>query len=218
MNVSCKMFGLGGLILSCALAVSACGGDGGKGGSGGSGSGGSGAGGTGGGGSSTFQTSVPANVEIGQLTPAQQQTLCKDFDAYFSNLLTKAQNCRIVGFTAAAVSAAFNDAASDAELRTECQKAVTDCQAAPEDTNTTCDPATAACHATVAEFTSCLNDVGAATKAELAVIPDCSSLTRATLQSTDSSSGGSDVTSPACDTVMTKCPEINTDPSSSNNP
>ena len=77
MNVSYKMFGLGGLFLCSALALGACGGSDGK-GSGGSGSGGSGSGGSGGGGGgATFHTSVPANVEVGQLTPAQQQTLCR---------------------------------------------------------------------------------------------------------------------------------------------
>jgi len=209
MNVSCKLFGLGGLVLSSALALGACGGDG-KGGSGGSGGGG--------GGGATFQTSVPANVEVGQLTPAQVDTLCKDFDTYVSGLVTKDQNCRIAGVTAAALSAAFDDTASDAALKATCQQTVADCQKAPEDKTTSCDPPpTAACHATVAEFTSCLNDFGAATKAELAAIPDCSSLTRAALQATDSGSGGSELTSPACETVMNKCPEFNTDGTSSGN-
>ena len=157
-------------------------------------------------------TSVPGSKSLATLTPADLTQICTDTGAYYSRNVTKADACKIAGFTAAALVFAFNSAATDTDLQTACSDAVTSCNSSSADggTTTTCsvgDTSTCAATATVDEYSKCVTDAVAAQKASFAAIPACSSITVASL-STDGGTGTTSNPPASCAMLMTDCPGV----------
>jgi hypothetical protein len=81
--------------------------------------------------SNTFQSNLPPNKRLADLTPAERDQLCMDL--------------RMVDTTA-----------TDAQLRATCFDSTSQCIA--NGVTTTCEPMPATCTATVGEFGACLSD------------------------------------------------------------
>ena len=157
-------------------------------------------GGSGGGGS---VTSVSGSKPLGTLTSSEQTKLCNDTGAYIGRSLSKADTCRLAAF----VLAALSGASTDAELRTACSMAESQCNSAPSSGGTTgtCDPIPASCTATVDQYSACVSAEVTATKQSLQSIPSCSTITLADL--TSGGTGGDNAPPPqACVDFTAACP------------
>jgi hypothetical protein len=157
-------------------------------------------------------TSVPGNTGLATLTPAQATQLCTDTGAYLARNITKADACKLAGFTTTVLAFAFDSTLTDTQLQATCTMAVDSCNSSAADggTTTTCsigDTSTCAATATVSQYSTCVTDAVAGEKATFAAIPACSSLTAALL-SADGGTGGTTGQPASCATLMSACPNI----------
>jgi hypothetical protein len=215
-----KGLGLGGLFAVVALvgcgSSGGAGGTGGSTGTGGSGHAGStgtagdnNAGHSGGGGTTgaggAFTTSVPGGTKLTALTSAQQTQLCNDVEnfvdhTFLPELCNAAAAASVNGLEAAYVDLIENPSTTDAQLRADCSAADADaganagrCTDSLQDAGTqTCDisstPAT--CQATVADYTKCLNDTTTSSLQYYASLPNCSTVTAASVNAFFAADGG----------------------------
>ncbi len=172
--------------------------------------------GTGKGGGGGFSTSVPAGTKLTALTPAQAQQLCHDVDAYDQQVLGTAL-CKQTGLEAAVLLAAFSSSPpADADLQAACAQAYEAClhpDGGATTASSTCDPTAvmsqpSTCQANVGDFTACVNDLDTAFQQSSASIPDCSSVTAATVASYTSSAdaGTTSTTEPvSCSKFSSTC-------------
>ena len=166
---------------------------------------------TSGGGGGSFNTSVSGNKSLSSLSDADKAQLCKDVDTFLKTPTVVAAQCKLAGFLAAALIVGFDQNATDAMLKTTCSQAVVACTSGGGDASSgdsmnmcTTDKFPATCTATVAELSACIQDFPKLSDN----VPDCNSITRASL----SADGGGGPTgmpaTTACDTLSTKCPGI----------
>lgn len=160
-----------------------------------------------------FDTGLPANTPISDLTDAEIAGLCSKFDEFYSTGSVgtdlKEFSCRFSGIFAAALGGADTDAKAQAA----CKTAYDACVVAPTETTEECGKPTGMCTATIGEIEACANDSAKALQQLTSSFPSCSELTLADLMDLG---GGGDTESqqPAsCATVEMKCPDAPTPPS-----
>ncbi len=167
----------------------------------------------------TFTTSVPGTTKLTSLTASQSAQLCSDLMNYVKTTLSPTLcGSELKGF---GLSAAYNlllqnPSATDGDLEGACaQAAASDAGSActTGSCNTSSEPAT--CMATVADATKCVNDDTAALQSYYDSLPNCASLTAATLKAFASRDGGSAQTVPAsCSMFDSTCSQMMTTPTS----
>jgi hypothetical protein len=166
---------------------------------------------TNGGGGGSFNTSVSGNKSLSSLSDADKAQLCKDVDTFLKTPAVVAAQCKLAGFLAAALIVGFDQNATDAMLKMTCSQAIVACTSGGGDASSgdstnmcTTDKFPATCTATVAELSACIQDFPKVSDN----VPDCNSITRASL-SADGGGGPTGMPSTtACDTLSTKCPGI----------
>jgi hypothetical protein len=163
-----------------------------------------------------FTTSVPSGTKLTSLTPQQATQLCSDLDKYAKAAET-ADLCKLLAVETTAFSFSSTEQPSDATLQMACTQVYNSCLDGGDGgvkTSDSCDPSTFAnqpstCTATVGDVTACTNDTVTATKKEVAVLPDCSSVTAANLISglaalASQADGGTSM-SAACTELESNC-------------
>jgi hypothetical protein len=133
-----------------------------------------------GGGSGAFNSGLPSSEQLGDLSDADAQELCASALSSDAAKVTFNVFCRVTAITEA-LSLDTNQ--TDATLQATCQMLESQCTStiASETASTSmmCHKSDTPCAATVADYTTCIDDDGAAASAELADIPECASLTAA---------------------------------------
>jgi len=189
-------------------AGSASPGTGGSGNSGGSGpsAGGSGshAGGAPATNSGSFSSGLPEDKQLGALTDAEAEALCKRIEGYFADDTTVGKNvdeflCR---FTSA-LTALFAAPETDAALQSSCKSLYASCIASPTMSSGTCEKPDATCTATVAEYEACMNDQLALLNQLGSAVPSCDQIT---LSSSSTLLSGVGEAPASCQTLEAKCP------------
>jgi len=162
----------------------------------------------GGGSGELFQTSIPGNTPLGTLSGSQATELCNDETRFAQQSSLEMDACHEAAFLTVALTASFSPDMTDAELQAACTSAYTSClhPDGGAGATQTCMAPPANCTATVSQLAACLDDDAAATRALAAQLPDCGSITRASLTANDGGTASSATSSPAsCQTLQEKC-------------
>jgi hypothetical protein len=177
-----------GLVLGVAFGVTVAGG---------CGSGG----GNGKGGGTPVSTSVPGSKRLSDLTPTELTQLCADLQAWAMSGPFLTDGCNASAWLGTFGQATLETSATDADLQAACETLYAGCVA--NGVTSMCSSVPATCTATVSEYTTCASD----SIAQLAGLPACSAVTRASLPANIARiSAGS--TSAACAAVQSKCPGV----------
>ena len=155
-----------------------------------------------------FQTSIPGNTPLGALSGAQATELCNAETRFAQQSSLEMDACREAAFLTAALAASFSPDMTDADLQSACTAAYTSCLHPDGGAGATqsCTAPPANCTATVSDLATCLDDEAAATRALAARLPDCGSITRASLTANDGGTASSATSQPAaCQTLQQKC-------------
>ena len=162
----------------------------------------------GGGSGELFQTSIPGNTPLGSLSGSQATELCNDETRFAQQSSFEMDACHEAAFLTVALTASFSPDMTDAELQAACTSAYTSClhPDGGAGATQTCSAPPANCTATVSELARCLDDDAAATRALAAQLPDCGSITRASLTASDGGTASAATSSPpSCQTLQQKC-------------
>ena len=162
----------------------------------------------GGGSGEVFLTSIPGNAPLGSLSGAQATELCNDEMRFTQQPSFKMDLCHEGAVLGVALTASFSPDLTDAELQAACTSAYTSCLHPDGGAGATqsCTAVPPNCTATVSDLVSCLDEDAAATRALAAQLPDCGSITRASLTATDGGTTSSATSTPAaCQTLQQKC-------------
>ncbi len=162
----------------------------------------------GGGSGEVFVTSIPGNTPLGSLSGSQATELCNDEMRFAQQSSLEMDACHEAAFLTVALTASFSPDMTDAELQAACTSAYTSClhPDGGAGATQTCMAPPANCTATVSELASCLDDEAAATRALAAQLPDCGSVTRASLTANDGGTASPATSSPvSCQTLQQKC-------------
>ena len=157
-----------------------------------------------------FQSSLPADTQLDQLSTGQIQTFCTELDNFETSsgevMDSEQLTCLLAGFLAAEFSAAPQTRASvDAACTTAYNQCLAQATSTPATFNCPSMSALSGCTATVGEYAACLNDATKVEAQQLQSIPTCADLTVADL----TSSSGPVQMPPlpqSCQTFNAKCP------------
>jgi hypothetical protein len=158
-----------------------------------------------GGGDATFSSGLPGAARVSDLTASQFQTLCTASRGDTAGL---DQYCKIPGLEAALAAPAT---ASDSALVSACQASYATCtRSSPKDSPSACASVTTStsCYVRVDELEACLNEMTALGAAYGPSLPDCATLTRASLGGVDQSLL---IAAPSCGAIG-GCTQILTSP------
>jgi hypothetical protein len=158
-----------------------------------------GGGGPGSGWGDPIPTSVPGNKRFSDLTPAERDQLCTDLTQWAMSGPFLTDGCNASAWLATELAASFDTSMTDLDLQTTCQGLYDSCVAGGVTVD--CNKVPTTCTATVGEYTTCLSD----STANLGGLPQCSALTRASVQATVSRLNNQP-TSAACTSLENKCP------------
>jgi hypothetical protein len=150
--------------------------------------------------SNSFQSTLPPNKRLADLTPAERDQLCMDLRTFGETVLPDL--CGTVALLTAYARSMVDTTATDAQLQATCTDATRQCIA--NGVTTTCEPAPPTCTATVGEFGACLSDSSAALQT-----PPCNAVRRATLATTIAALQNQPP-SQTCTTLEMKCPGATT--------
>jgi hypothetical protein len=158
----------------------------------------------------TFTSSVDASKQLGALTTAEMQQLCRDTLTYQASQITPQQKNTLfcLGFEAVAIAQAMTNGTDPSQA---CHTAYTQCQSMSlgVDAGTSsnnCNTATvlAGCTATVSQFNQCTQDEMAATKAAISTLgPQICDEMDAGMMSTPA-------TPASCTAIKQACPSFTT--------
>jgi hypothetical protein len=157
-------------------------------------------------------TSVSGSQPLATASAAQLAQLCNDTLAYSRQTLSAADSCKIIGLTAA-INAAGNGSATDAQLQEDCTDAYGDCLAPADAGAESCvlgDFSSCTPTATVSEYTGCVVEIGATLKQAVGSFPACGTVTASSLSSV-SSTLGADHSGPNCQKLAADCPDLSFD-------
>ena len=104
--------------------------------------------------SNSFQSNLPPNKRLAELTPAERDQLCRDLRTFGEAVLPDL--CGTVALLTTYAQSMVDPTATDAQLQATCSDATRQCIA--NGVTTTCEPVPATCTATVGEFGACLSD------------------------------------------------------------
>jgi hypothetical protein len=162
----------------------------------------------------SFSTTVRSDAVLGALTIGDQAQLCEQLDAFGSRLRssTHGRACKLAGVLQADVEAGEDGEAADAVLQGACASAYDACVSASDDAagaRSSCDFSqvnATNCTATVADFAACVEDAEVQLNGLYSALPDCHTVTRASLASALTFDCGQ---IPAgCATLVAKCPGL----------
>ena len=162
----------------------------------------------GGGSGELFQTSIPGNTPLGSLSGPQATELCNDEMRFAQQPSFEMDACRETAFLTVALTITLTPYLTDADVQAACASAYTSClhPDGGASTTQTCMAPPANCTATVSDLAACLDDDVAAARALAAKVPDCGSITRASLTANDGGTPLVATSSPAsCQTLQQKC-------------
>jgi hypothetical protein len=156
---------------------------------------------------SNFSTGMDSGKTPASMSPADRATLCTKVESFLPTLMSKADMCKLSGMMGAMLGMGGGD------LKALCTAAYDACMKEPDDPVETtgdtasCSQGMSTCTATVGEIESCMNDLDAMMRAEMAKIPSCSQLTLSDFTATSTTT--ETTTSPAsCTALEAKCPDM----------
>jgi hypothetical protein len=160
----------------------------------------------------SFKSSLDGQDVLGQLTPAQDRTLCDELTSFASSSGFERDSeeavCRATGVLGIALT--VDASATDAEVRAACKTAYDACRAGWD--SGVCNAPDPACTATVAELTACMNDGFRYIEMELKSLLTCDQLTAAMVRQEAQQQAGQGSAPPAstapqsCQDYELKCP------------
>lgn len=124
-------------------------------------------------GSTTFSSGVDRGKSLSDLTPDEQQAICREGERFRRRVENDLRDglCQLAGHLATALSP------SDADARTACQDSYQECVNGPQEPSTDLDvPSTCPsfrCTSAVGQFEDCVNGATEATLDYLASVPSC---------------------------------------------